>query len=754
MTGYWHFPALAAVISMFSIWISPLIIGVFLIWLSYLFLKRRIALLPSVLSLLSLLFFFTYLEPLAIKEQTLHLKQSAELSGKIISLVKQTNTHFSFTLQNDQTSTNIQVIHFYKKPPKSLEKNIQYGSTCKLNAEIKLPETKSNPGQFDYRSYLQTKGISYQAVLADMTQLQCKAGRGILPIIYQFRDTFFIYIGQTLSDEAAAWVKALVFGDDSYLDEDTIEMFQRWGMSHLLAISGLHVGIVIALLYMLLVKLNLMTKENAQWVIFCILPLYAVIAGGEPSVWRASLMTCLFILLYKTGIKWSVTDVLSIVFILLVTLDKLIIYHVGFQLSFAVTFALLISKQLIINSTSRIEQIIYISFIAQIAILPIQIYYFSLFQPLSILVNMVMVPYYSFFVIPMMFGLLIFSPLAIVSFLDGIFLTIHEQAMNIVKFIDNYVNYSWIMGPLPWIVVLGFYMLFILFMQFWENNKLYKAFFCACLMTIVIIGNTLRPYLSPWGLVTMLDIGQGDAFIIELPYRKGVILIDAGATFSFQEKQPSRRIYEQILKPYLFSRGIVKIDAVFITHEDLDHNGSIPFLFDDFTVDSIIVSNYYDTKQKSIVPSPEETEQIFVEAASTINLHGQLFHVLGPMRDKRAANENSLVLYTKFGEAHWLFTGDITKDEEREIAKAYPNLQVDVLKIAHHGSNTSTDENVVQQLHPQVALLSVGRENRYGHPASEVIKTLDSILLLRTDEDGAIQYRFNQHTGTFKTFWP
>src|SRR5699024_10525890 len=126
--------------------------------------------------------------------------------------------------------------------------------------------------------------------------------------------------------------------DDSGIDEDVTGLFQKWSLSHILAISGLHVGLVVGLLYLLLVKLNIVTKEKAEWLMICFLPFYVLLAGGEPSVKRACGMVLLFIILNKIKLRFSVTDTLSIVFLLLIIFDKFIVYHAGFQLSFAVTF--------------------------------------------------------------------------------------------------------------------------------------------------------------------------------------------------------------------------------------------------------------------------------------------------------------------------------------------------------------------------------------------------------------------------------
>src|SRR5699024_3765742 len=220
----------------------------------------------------------------------------------------------------------------------------------------------------------------------------------------------------------------LVLGDDSQIDSDITEIFQDWNLSHLLAISGLHVGLVAALFYFILVKFNLLTREKAQWLLILGLPIYAFLAGGEPSVWRSSIMVLFFILFNKLNWRISPMDVLSIVFILLIAADKYIIYHIGFQLSFPVTFVLLLSVIWVSHNESRVFSVLQISFIAQMMILPLQLAYFSTFHPLSILLNVLVVPYFTLFVIPSMFLLLLFSPLTfVVELFDKLFVPVQQS---------------------------------------------------------------------------------------------------------------------------------------------------------------------------------------------------------------------------------------------------------------------------------------------------------------------------------------
>src|SRR5699024_3127718 len=203
-------------------------------------------------------------------------------------------------------------------------------------------------------------------------------------------------------------------------------------------------------------------------------------------------------------------------------------------------------------------------------------------------------------------------------------------------------------------------------------------------VSLVVMYLAVRPYLSPFGIVTMLDIGQGDAFVIELPYRKGVIFMDAGASFSFEDFQPTEKVYEQIMKPYLYSRGISKIDTVFLSHEDIDHMGSFLYMIKDMDVDEIFISNYYELDAQTALQWKNKGAQIKqVSHGEEIIVCGQSFQTIAPMKDMNSPNENSLVIYTKLGGMRWLFTGDIGVDAEKEIIKTYGDRKSTRLNSSH-----------------------------------------------------------------------
>lgn len=681
-------------------------------------------------------------------------------SGQIVGPVDQTKEKIEFNFQIEG-SDDIFLALYFPEPDEIVASEVVHqlktGASCRITGEVSLPEESRNPGQFDYREYLKTKGISHQMIIQSLADIECE-GHTFINHIYELRRRIQNNIIHAYSDETAAWMIALVLGDDSFIDEETVELFRSWGLSHLLAISGLHVGLIVGLVYFILIKLGIMTKEKAQWVMLCFLPIYALIAGGEPSVWRASIMVSLVILLSKWKWHLTATDVVSIVFLILILVDKLIVYHVGFQLSFIVTFALILSRKWLTNPNSSFFQLLKISFVSQLAIIPLQFIYFFTVQPLSILLNVIVVPYFSLFVIPSMFLLAMFSFLPIIpSVFDYLFVHSLTPVLTLINRLEDVLNYPWITGNIPTNFIVLYYIVFILLMYYMTIKYFKTAFKYGVILTMLITMAVIRPYLSPYGSVTMIDMGQGDTFIIELPYRKGVVFMDAGATFSFTEMTPSDKVFTQIIKPYLHYQGIQTIDKIIISHEDMDHMGSVDYLIDEFNVEEVVTSPFYHLTEETARDWIQQGTDIkIIKQDEQLALDDVIFKVLSPTKDSGSENENSLVIYTKIGGKTWLFTGDIGVETEKEIIKNYPALRVNVLKAGHHGSKTSTDKEFVNHIKPDYALISAGKNNRYGHPSTEVLETLDDagVLTFRTDTQGAVIYRFKQDEGTFFKFLP
>lgn len=757
MNEKWHIVALAVTASVCTTVFATYAFAIaYFIWIFILYYKQRITQVPFVVAtaFFSLVLF---LVP-SINDDTEHIESATqkEVTGKITKPLNRKERVFESVMKEEESGQQILLIFFPEDQTVENEIILPYGATCTIQGTIELASTARNPGQFDYQQYLRSQGISHQFIIQSTTDISC-AGQSPLHIIHFLRERLISFIGEHMNPEVGRWLRALVLGDTSGLDQEVIQLFQRWGLSHILAISGLHVGLIVGLLYAVLVKTGLTTKETASYVLIAFIPFYMILAGAQPSVLRAGLMVFLFLILQAWFRAISTTDGLSIVFIFLVCIDPYIVYHLGFQFSFMTTFALLLSRTWLLQTPSIGWNIAQISFIAQMAILPLQLNAFYVFQPFSIVLNIIIVTYFSITIIPFLFLYAMLYPLwaPVSTFIDSLFVRIHSFVLQFIEYVDNIGLPPMVIGSVSFLSSMMYYILLIMMMIAVQQQKLTRSFLSGVLLVSLLTAIQIGPYLSKEGTVTMLDIGQGDALVIELPYRKGVIMVDAGATFSFDDRGMSDRNVTQVIEPYLHSRGINKIDALIISHEDLDHNGSAPYLMDNFDVDHYLISSYYELNEIEEFAVQANGVQVHrVKATDQIDILGQIIHVVSPSTDYHEPNPNSLTIVTELGGNHWIFTGDINSEQEEMIVRQFPEISIDVWKVAHHGSHTSSSEKAIRHYKPDVFLIPVGENNRYGHPAKEVIDRLEATggIIYRTDLHGAIQYQFKESTGTFTPF--
>ncbi|MFD2926030.1 DNA internalization-related competence protein ComEC/Rec2 [Halobacillus naozhouensis] len=722
--------------------VTYLLLGLFIAWIATL--KKSLTWIVTLS--VCFIFGFIYFTPqVPTNPSTIH----HPLKGKIISPLIETESTISTTLKLEDRDEKAMVVYF-KTADQPEEINyvrahLKFGAECVINGEAGLPEGARNPGQFDYQDYLRNQHITVQISAESADQISCK-GQSFLHNAFKARNAMISKVKKSMSPRAFGWASALVFGDTQYLPEETVEWFRDFSLSHILAISGLHVGLFLGGVYLILYRSGFTTVDQARRMVLFILPAYSFISGAAPPVLRACLMAVFLLFIMQWKIKVAATDVLAIVAMLLLVFNPAYFYNLGFQFSFIVTFSLLLSYPLLGNKNMWIASIM-ISFISQAVILPLQLHHFYEFNPLSLFANILLVPYFSFIIIPLLFLLVLlafFIPTLTVT-LSTITVAFHESFLNWIRGVSEPLNIQWVVGELPLEWILAYFAVLILMMINWVRKRLKKAFLFGVGTVVVLMCYSVKPYISSQGTVTMLDVGQGDSFVVELPHRKGILMIDAAGSPVFSSNPD--RIADQIIEPFLKSRGIKKIDALLISHMDHDHSGSVDRLQQSFNVAEIYVSPYHAIDQPGVN---------VIDQGDTIVLDGYEFNVLHPRGDEQETNKNSVVIYTKLGGKSWLFTGDSTASIEEKILSNYPSLTTNVLKVGHHGSDSSTSAKWINSLAPDVALISSGVDNRYGHPHKEVVDRLleKNVILFRTDLHGAVQYQFSKQTGTFSTFLP
>lgn len=692
------------------------------------------------------------------------------LSGKVIDSPDINGDKLTTTIK---IPSNEKVLLTYiiktEEEKNQLRTHFQVGMSCSFVGKLQEPEVARNPNAFDYKKYLYFKEIHW---LFDVKEVELGAcfieeKWDVMKTLLEVRERGVQQIETYFDETSAGIVQALIYGERRNIPNEIVSSYQSLGLIHLLAISGLHVGLMTGMFFFLLIRIGL-TREYAATILLCFLPFYMIIAGGSPSVIRSVLMTMIVLVSLLWLKKISILDVISTAFIIMLAVNPYLVVNIGFQLSFIVSFSLILSSDVIFRQYKHLLSSLFaVSFLSQISSMPILLYHFYEFSLLSLPLNMLYVPLYSAIILPMslltVFFLGVFEPLGLI--LTSILTFILNVANHVTLFFSG-VSLSVLTLGKPSIVLMVLYVLSIFYyVKEWEKRKtwLQKAIFAPLLILSV---QFLLPFVNPNGEVTMLDVGQGDSIVVELPYRKAVYLIDTGGTVEFEKEGWRKRrsgfsTGDDIILPYLASRGIRSLSRVIITHGDQDHIGGAEDVLRSITVKKVVLATNKNknSKQEENLLKVASEKRIPIEMVDTGKMWSEgdySFYVLGPKGSEMQENDNSIILYSELGGLKWLFMGDTEKNGEQSFISIFKNIEVDVLKVGHHGSKTSSTESFIKRVNPEVALIPVGKNNRFNHPHPEVVKRLISsnTHVFRTDLNGAISYRFSKKKGTFHAIIP
>lgn len=642
---------------------------------------------------------------------------------------------------------------------------IEPGMSCELTGTLEEPNHATVPGAFDYNEYLYRQHIHWNY---SVTSIQnCSEPENFKYKVLSLRKHTISFTNSLLPPDSAGIVQALTVGDRFYVEDEVLTAYQKLGVVHLLAISGLHVGILTAGLFYIMIRLGI-TREKASILLLLFLPLYVMLTGAAPSVLRAALMSGVY--LAGSLVKWRVHSATAIClsYIVLLLFNPYHLFEAGFQLSFAVSFSLILSSSIFQQVKTSLGQLTIVSLIAQLGSLPILLYHFHQFSIISVPMNMLMVPFYTFCILPgAVAGVLLLSLSASFGrlFFSWFDLLISWTNRLITNIADVDVFTIMIAHPAPVLLFL-FTVAIILLLMAIEKRSLSQLMITGGICCTVMFLLFIYPCLSSEGEVDMIDIGQGDSMFVGAPHQRGRVLIDTGGTLSYssepwREKQHPFSLGEKMLIPFLTAKGIKQLDALILTHADQDHIGEAETLLKHHKVKRLVIPKGFvsEPKDEKVLQTARE-EGVTIEEVKrddVLQIKDLQFHVLSPEApDPASKNNSSLVLWMETGVLSWILTGDLEKEGEQEVMDVFPNIKADVLKVGHHGSKGSTGEEFIQQLQPKTAIISAGKNNRYHHPHQKVLQLLQrhSIRVLRTDQNGTIQYRYKNRVGTFSVYPP
>ncbi|EEL15225.1 DNA internalization-related competence protein ComEC/Rec2 [Bacillus cereus 95/8201] len=665
----------------------------------------------------------------------------------------------------DQNKNIVQLSYKMKSASEKKQmRQLHAGVSCIFDGERKEPQIARNFHGFNYRDYLYKQNIHFILEATYISECR-KTSLSLVQWILLLRQQAILGVTEMFPEQSGAFMNALLFGDRQQMTFEVEGQYQQFGLVHLLAISGSHIVLLVVIVYFILLRSGV-TREIATVCLIFFIPIYMILAGASPSVIRASITGVLMLIAFMCSIRLSSLDALSITAICMLIFDPYLVFNIGFQFSFVGSFALLLSAPLLLESGNGvIRNSIYISLISQLVSTPILLYHFGYYSPYSIFLNILYVPFLSLIVLPCSIIILICLP--IIPFLAKSFANVLSIGLNLSNDFLSYceslpftrLNF----GQTPILLVALYCVSIISVLMVWERRiSKGMVFIFAGIFLFISTGHYVYPYFRESGSVTFLDVGQGDAILIRLPYDQEIYLIDTGGTIRLNKEEWQRKKHEfsvgnDILIPYLQKEGIKKIDKLIVTHGDADHIGAAQELLSNITVKEVVFGRKEQEPilEKAVKKQALEKEVKISEVGEgeSWRVNEAEFFVLAPTGKERSENNASIVLWAKLGGITWLFTGDLEEEGEKGLVATYPDLRADVLKVAHHGSNTSSITPFLSAVQPNIAIISVGERNRYGHPHKEVIERFEkmAIEIWRTDKQGAISYVFKEERGTFRS---
>lgn len=553
--------------------------------------------------------------------------------------------------------------------------------------------------------------------------------------LYEQRFKLKRYIESHFPESLVAEAQALLIGLQENVDDELNRAYQKLGITHLFAISGLHVALVSWLFFQSLLRLRV-RRELATVILLVVLPVYAILAGGAPSVWRAVSVVELVMLANYFRWKIPIADALAISFIGFVLLEPGAVWQVGFQLSYLATLSLVYSGRILTRYQNWWVQSFFITFVCQLLVYPLLLFHFFEISLSSFLANIIFVPLFSVVILPVNIVLLLVTVLP--GPLDMLLFALYEPCRNALNVCIMWLQTSsyqmWNPGKptVFWLVVL--YASVFLAFYLLDKAASYKKIAATLLVPALLFH--LQPYLHNDVKIAFVNVGQGDCIVIELPFRRGIYLIDAGGLLRFEQESWKERTspYEvgrQVVVPYLKGRGIQSIDTFVLTHADADHVEGAEEVLREVRVGEVHVTP--SSLAKPVMNDfLREAKQAQIVIREQIRGHGWEdggvhFEYVWPTETVYEGNNDSLVLLVTYAHFKALFTGDLEKEGELVLVRqAHEKIaNVDLLKAGHHGSKTSSTEEFVALTNPKFTVFMAGENNRYNHPHAEVTERFD-----------------------------
>lgn len=609
-----------------------------------------------------------------------------------------------------------------------LKKELSLGDTILLKGAFITPNTTKNFNSFSYQKYLKQKKIFYCMQVESITRIKKNQN-----ILLKIRMRIKMHIDSF--DEAASYINTFVLGNTDQVEQEVYENFQKIGISHLFALSGTQITFLADLIQKILKKTK-RTEIQRFLITFLILILYYQVIDPCAAIDRA-LVFYFFFSLNKIFYFH-----ISPFYLILLSLAVLFFWHpnyifdIGFQYATVISIGLILYSQVKKKEHRKITELFFVSGISFFCSIPISLYHFHAINPMSIIYNLFYVPYINFLVFPLAMLTLVFP------FLSPVLNILTSFLENSVSLAANFSFGTFLFPRIPLI----FYFLYGIF--FFLLLGLKKKKIWIFLFSLLLFFHYVIPRFTLGDRMYMLDVGQGDSFLVVSEGKS--MLIDTGGVLTYEkedwEKGKEKTGGGKYIISFLSSLGISKLDFLVLTHGDADHVKEALTLLKEIPIKKI----YYNegeisSLEKEIITLGKEkkTKTEVLHQDEILSLGQFTFQALS--RDLKEENASSLILLGQIDNYNLLFMGDASKKSEQEMLQEYDLPEIDILKIGHHGSRTSSSKEFVKKIKPKVGLISAGKQNRFHHPHPEVVEEYEKqgTLLFSTIEDGMVEIDFS-----------
>ena len=658
-------------------------------------------------------FYFTKIK----KYNSIYDNNQKEVVG-IISKIIINDDNIKLTLKSKE---DIIVTYYYKS--KEEINNLKLGLKVKVFGELKKPLNNTIPNIFNYKNYLETKKIYYLFTAKDFDIVDNN-----ISFLYRIKNYL---IDRCNKIDSLGYIKSLVLGIND-IDEEIDNIYKVNGIMHLFAISGMHISLLSSLLLKLLKKF-IKNNDLIMIVIIIFLILYSMLIGFTPSVTRSLYMYILLNINKRFKLNISNLKIIILVIVIMILYNPFYIYDIGFLYSISTSLGLIIYSKSI-NKSNKIISLFKISLIANIFSLPITINSNYQINILTLVINILVVPLVSYIIYPLCL-LTLFIPLIYSILKIGIIiLELISKLFYKIKFLII------IMPKMNIAIIITYYFFLLLIIKY--NKRIFKLF-----LFLVLIFNKYSYLFDNNAYIYFFDVGQGDSSLIVSSKHKEVILIDTGGLFA--NYYPIENIIN-----FLKSIGITKINYLILTHGDYDHMGYSSYLINNYKVKNVIFNNgTFNDLELELIDILNKKNITYYQSLEYLNIANSKLYFLNK-EIYNNENDNSSVLYLKLSNYKFIFMGDASIDVENKLIKTYSLNDIDVLKVGHHGSKTSSSKDFINYINPKYSIISVGKNNLFGHPNKEVLKILEQSEIFRTDKNGSIEFKITKENLLVKYYLP